>query len=49
MPEEQHLLLLQEKFCGEGTNQLHSLNALVPQECLMAGDKPPKSFGQCMN
>lgn len=49
MLEEQHLLLLQEKFCGEGAKQLHSSNALVPQECLMAGSKSPKSFGQCMN
>lgn len=40
---EQHWLLVQDRFCGEGANQLHSLNALMPQECLIAGSKSPKN------
>lgn len=38
MPQEQHWLLLEEKFCGKGANQLHGF------ECLKAGSKSPQEF-----
>lgn len=48
MPEH-HSLLLQEKFRGASANQLHSLHAMLHQQCLMAGSKSPGSFVQCVN
>lgn len=45
---EHHLFLLQQ-FRGESASQLHSLNAMVPQQWLMTGSKYCRSLGRCTN